>query len=103
MNVNELIHILENDGAGCTCCAYGACECACDAKWAENYTKQIAEMLRKQADELDVVIPRLVKANGLIENLRIKISELETQLQFEKLQVEEAVKMVAKEIQKRNK
>jgi hypothetical protein len=37
----------------------------------------IANMLRQQADELNKVIPQLVKANGLIENLRIKIAELE--------------------------
>jgi D-serine dehydratase len=34
-------------------------------------------MLRQQADELNKVIPQLVKANGLIENMRIHISELE--------------------------
>ena len=41
---------------------------------------QIANMLRKQADELDKVIPKLVKANGIIENLRIRIADLEAQI-----------------------
>ena len=39
-----------------------------------------AKMLRKQADELDKVIPKLVKANGIIENLRIRIADLEAQV-----------------------
>lgn len=38
---------------------------------------EIAIMLRQQASELDKVIPQLVKANGLIENLRIRIAELD--------------------------
>ena len=41
---------------------------------------EIANMLRKQADELDNVIPKLVKANGIIENLRIRIADLEAQI-----------------------
>jgi membrane-bound lytic murein transglycosylase MltF len=36
-----------------------------------------ADCIRQLADELDNLVPQLVKANGLIENLRIKISELE--------------------------
>jgi D-serine dehydratase len=39
-----------------------------------------SSMLRQQADQLDKVIPQLVKANGLIENLRIRIAELEKEL-----------------------
>jgi D-serine dehydratase len=39
-------------------------------------------MLRQQASELDKVIPQLVKANGVIENLRIKIAELEKKLNY---------------------
>jgi predicted transcriptional regulator len=39
-----------------------------------------ANMLRQQASELDKVIPQLVKANGIIENLRIRIAELEKDL-----------------------
>ena len=37
-------------------------------------------MLRQQASELDKVIPQLVKANVIIENLRIRIAELEKEL-----------------------
>lgn len=38
---------------------------------------KLANMLRQQANELDKVVPQLVKANGLIENLRLRIAELE--------------------------
>lgn len=40
----------------------------------------IADMLCEQADELNKVVQKLVKANGLIENLRIRIAELEQNL-----------------------
>lgn len=39
----------------------------------------------------------------IIEEQEKRISELETQLLYEKLQVEEAVKLAAREIQRRNK
>ena len=45
--------------------------------WTRNET---ANMLRQQATALDKVIPQLVKANGIIENLRIRIAELEKEL-----------------------
>lgn len=48
-------------------------------------TVKAAYMLRQQADELNKVVQKLVKANGLIENLRIRIAELEDQLSFYKL------------------
>ena len=41
------------------------------------FNKRIQNMLRQQANELDKVVPQLVKANGLIENLRLRIAELE--------------------------
>ena len=44
------------------------------------YCEDAANMLRQQASELDKVIPQLVKANGIIENLRIRIAELEKDL-----------------------
>ena len=47
-----------------------------DGQW----DKPAADMLRQQASELDKVIPQLVKANGIIENLRIRIAELEQNL-----------------------
>jgi hypothetical protein len=39
-----------------------------------------ADTLEQQASELDKIIPQLVKANGIIENLRIRIAELEKQI-----------------------
>ena len=53
MTVDELVHILENSGEGCTCYAYGSCECGCDAKWAENYSRQTVELLRQQQAEIN--------------------------------------------------
>ena len=44
-----------------------------------NDIDKLANMLRQQASELDKVIPQLVKANGIIENLKIRIAELENQ------------------------
>ena len=46
----------------------------------QPYLDKAATTLRKQADELDRVIPELVKANGIIENLRIRIADLEAQI-----------------------
>ena len=42
-----------------------------------NKVWQAVKMLRQQATELDKVIPQLVKANGIIENLRVRNAELE--------------------------
>ena len=47
------------------------------------YGEQAANTLRQQASELDKVIPELVKANGIIENLRIRIAELEKALAWQ--------------------
>ena len=46
----------------------------------DNTSKEAAVLLRQQADELNKVVQKLVKANGLIENLRIRIAELEQNL-----------------------
>jgi D-serine dehydratase len=46
-----------------------------------THIQKAAETLRTQADELNKVIPQLVKANGLIENLRIRVAELEKQIE----------------------
>ena len=53
MNANELADLLEKDGEGCTCAAYCAGECACDANWAEYHTKKAATMLRQQQAEIE--------------------------------------------------
>lgn len=52
MNANELADKLEKDGEGCTCAAYCAGECACDANWAEYHTKEAATMLRQLQAEI---------------------------------------------------
>ena len=44
---------LENDGNDCKCAAYGACECACGANWAEYHVKDAAKLLRSQAAEIE--------------------------------------------------
>ena len=56
------------------------------------------ELNHAQAERLDKIIPKLVKANGLIENLRIRINELEHELElrYTQLQVEEMVMRPAK-------
>ena len=55
MNANELADKLEKDGEGCTCAAYCAGECACDANWAEYHTKEAATMLRQQQAEIEAL------------------------------------------------
>jgi len=55
-------------------------ECIIDGSTDLVCVAQAANMLRQQADEFDKVIPQLVKANGLIENLRLRIAELEKNL-----------------------
>lgn len=57
-----------------------------------------AAMLRQQANELDKVVPQLVKANGLIENLRLRIAELEETI----IACYTIQKMQAKEVYKGN-
>ena len=54
-------------------------ECIIDGSTDLVCVAQAANMLRQQADEFDKVVPQLVKANGLIENLRLRIAELEKQ------------------------
>lgn len=60
------------------------------------FNKRIQNMLRQQANELDKVVPQLVKANGLIENLRLRIAELEETINacytVQKMQAEEVYK-----------
>jgi hydroxymethylpyrimidine/phosphomethylpyrimidine kinase len=55
MNPNELADKLEKDGEGCTCAAYCAAECACDANWAEYHTKAAATMLRQQQAQIELL------------------------------------------------
>ena len=55
MNALELADKLERDGEGCTCSAYCAGECACDANWAEYHTKEAATMLRKLQAEKEAL------------------------------------------------
>jgi septal ring factor EnvC (AmiA/AmiB activator) len=55
-------------------------ECIIDGSTDLVCVAQAANMLRQQADEFDKVVPQLVKANGLIENLRLRIAELEKNL-----------------------
>jgi hypothetical protein len=38
---------LESNGEGCSCHAYSAFECACDASWSEFYVKDAAAELRR--------------------------------------------------------
>ena len=61
MNANELADKLEKDGEGCTCCAYCAGECACDANWAEYHTKEAATLLRQQQAEIEALKAELVR------------------------------------------
>ena len=42
---------LESNGEGCTCHAYSAYECACDASWPVFYIKDAATELRRLHDE----------------------------------------------------
>ena len=61
MNANELANKLERDGEGCTCSAYCAGECACDANWAEYHTKEAVTMLRQQQAEIEALKALLVE------------------------------------------
>ena len=67
MNANELADKLEKDGEGCTCAAYCAGECACDANWAEYHTKEAATMLRQQQAEIEALKEVIIKSKELLE------------------------------------
>ena len=62
MNAYELADIIEDD---------------MEDGFGMGFLKDAVSMIRQQADELNKVVQKLVKANGLIENLRIRIAELE--------------------------
>ena len=64
MNAYELADIIEDD---------------MEDGFGMGFLKDAVSMIRQQADELNKVVQKLVKANGLIENLRIRIAELEKQ------------------------
>ena len=75
MNANELADKLEKDGEGCTCCAYCAGECACDANWAEYHTKEAATMLRQQQAEIEALKKFIAESNALDKKLHESIKK----------------------------
>jgi hypothetical protein len=44
------------DGKGCTCGAYGSCECGCDADWTPQEIYDLREAVKKLTEERDLAI-----------------------------------------------
>jgi hypothetical protein len=79
---------LESNGEGCSCHAYGACECACDASWSEFYVKDAAAELRRlhaENEQLKAALRRVIRTYMVADDAWDHDAELERLYQREVL------------------